>query len=66
MTCVGSWPASGPRCRCSAPSLSRFNDDGVTAVYQHLRSALDLPSGTLAPVSTDVSTGSTVIVPPAA
>ncbi len=44
---------------------ARFNDDGVTAVYQHLRSALDLPRGSLARVDTDVSTGSTVIVPPA-
>ncbi|MFL6167875.1 MAG: cobalamin-dependent protein, partial [Ornithinibacter sp.] len=44
---------------------SRFNDDGVTALYQAMRSALDLPPGMLAPVDTDVSTGSTVIVPPA-
>ena len=44
---------------------ARFNDDGVTAVYHYLRSALDLPAGRLAPVDTDVSTGSTVVVPPA-
>jgi methylmalonyl-CoA mutase len=44
---------------------ARFNDDGVTAVYQHLRSVLDLPPGTLARADTDVSTGSTVVVPPA-
>ena len=44
---------------------SRFNDDGVTALYQDLRSAVDLAPGMLAPVDTDVSTGSTVIVPPA-
>ncbi len=44
---------------------ARFNDDGVTAVYQYLRSVLDLPPGTLARVDTDVSTGSTVVVPPA-
>jgi methylmalonyl-CoA mutase len=44
---------------------ARFNDDGVTALYQHLRSVLGLPPGTLAPVDTDVSTGSTVVVPPA-
>jgi isobutyryl-CoA mutase len=44
---------------------ARFNYGGVTAVYQHLRSVLDLPSGTLARVETEVSTGSTVIVPPA-
>ena len=29
--------ASPTRCRCSAPSPRRFNDDGVTALYQHLR-----------------------------
>ena len=45
---------------------SRFNDDGVTALYQELRTALDLPPGLLTPVTTDASTGSTVIVPPAA
>ena len=44
---------------------SRFNDDGVTALYQRLRSALGLAPGVLAPVDTDVSTGSTVVVPPA-
>jgi isobutyryl-CoA mutase len=44
---------------------ARFNDDGVTAVYQYLRSVLELPPGTLARVDTDVSTGSTVVVPPA-
>jgi isobutyryl-CoA mutase len=44
---------------------SRFNDDGVTALYHRLRSYLDLPPGVLAPVDTDVSTGSTVVVPPA-
>ena len=27
-------------CRCSARSPSRFNDDGVTALYQHLRGRL--------------------------
>ena len=64
-TCGGRWRASGPRCPVFGTIAARFNDDGVTAVYQHLRSALDLPPGTLAPVDTDVSTGSTVIVPPA-
>ena len=44
---------------------ARFNDDGVTALYHYLRSELDLPAGQLAPVDTDVSTGSTVVVPPA-
>ncbi len=44
---------------------ARFDDDGVTAVYQHLRAALGLPVGVLEPVHTEVSTGSTVVVPPA-
>jgi isobutyryl-CoA mutase len=48
---------------------ARFNDDGVTALYQHLRDALvgqGLPSasGSLAPVDTRVPTGVTTIVPP--
>ena len=49
---------------------ARFNDDGVTALYQHLRAALaehGLPSagGTLAQVAGRVPTGVTTIVPPA-
>ena len=32
--------ATGRRCRCSARSPRRFNDDGVTALYQHLRGLL--------------------------
>ncbi|MCU1373522.1 MAG: methylmalonyl-CoA mutase [Actinomycetia bacterium] len=44
---------------------SRFNDDGVTALYQHLRELLGLHPGVLEPVDTQTSTGSTVIVPPA-
>src|SRR6185369_8452435 len=44
---------------------ARFNDDGVTALYEHLRGQLGLPSGTLPHVDTTTSTGSTVIVPPA-
>src|SRR4051812_32122479 len=44
---------------------ARFNDDGVTALYQHVRGLLGLRVGTLPPVDTTVSTGSTVIVPPA-
>src|ERR687892_316165 len=49
---------------------ARFNDDGVTALYQHLRGLLGehvLPTGggALAPVETRVPTGITAIVPPA-
>ncbi len=49
---------------------SRFNDDGVTALYQALRerlAALGLPVrvGRLPPVSTRSSTGQVPIVPPA-
>jgi methylmalonyl-CoA mutase len=48
---------------------ARFNDDGVTALYQHLRSqlrghGLRAGGGTLAPVDTRVPTGLTTIVPP--
>jgi methylmalonyl-CoA mutase len=43
---------------------SRFNDDGVTALYQFLREQLGLPAGTIPAVETTVSTGATVIVPP--
>jgi methylmalonyl-CoA mutase len=44
---------------------SRFNDDGVTALYQHLRELLGLRPGVLEAVDTRTSTGSTVVVPPA-
>ena len=49
---------------------SRFNDDGVTGLYQYLRDVLrehGLPShdGVLATVTTKTSTGIGVIVPPA-
>jgi len=49
---------------------ARFNDDGVTALYQHLRGALEtlglvVDVGTLAPSTTKASTGAAVIVPPA-
>jgi isobutyryl-CoA mutase len=48
---------------------ARFNDDGVTALYQHLRGELrerGLPAGggALAAVDTRVPTGVTTIVPP--
>ncbi|MDX6233449.1 MAG: isobutyryl-CoA mutase, partial [Nocardioidaceae bacterium] len=49
---------------------SRFNDDGVTALYLHLRSRLAaeglvVSDGALAPVDTKTSTGLAVLVPPA-
>ncbi len=49
---------------------ARFNDDGVTALYQHVRELLrehGLPPGgaALAPVDTRVPTGVTTVVPPA-
>ncbi|TPQ42059.1 MULTISPECIES: fused isobutyryl-CoA mutase/GTPase IcmF [Cupriavidus] len=48
---------------------SRFNDDGVTMLYQGLREALagkglKVESGALPPVSGRISTGQNVIVPP--
>jgi methylmalonyl-CoA mutase len=50
---------------------SRFNDDGVTALYQEIRGRLRglglavPPVGTLAPVATRASTADTALVPPA-
>jgi methylmalonyl-CoA mutase len=49
---------------------ARFNDDGVTALYQHLRGLLDehglaTGGGALEPVDTRVPTGIAAIVPPA-
>jgi isobutyryl-CoA mutase len=49
---------------------ARFNDDGVTALYQHMRAGLGehgLPAsgGALAPVEGREPTGVTTIVPPA-
>ena len=48
---------------------ARFNDDGVTALYQHLRSLLaqsgmGLEPGRLPSLDTRVSTGATVMIPP--
>jgi isobutyryl-CoA mutase len=48
---------------------ARFNDDGVTALYQHLRGLLHehglaSPGGALDPVATRTSTGVTTVVPP--
>ncbi|GHF05090.1 Fused isobutyryl-CoA mutase [Amycolatopsis deserti] len=50
-------------------SAARFNDDGVTALYQYLRDALaerglSVSAGQLPKVETKVSTGATVIIPP--
>jgi methylmalonyl-CoA mutase len=42
---------------------SRFADDGVTALYQHLRGLLGFPAGVLKPVSGRVSTRGHSIVP---
>jgi methylmalonyl-CoA mutase len=49
-------------------SAARFNDDGVTALYQHLRGELAAAGmkageGVLTPVATKVSTGLTDLVP---
>jgi isobutyryl-CoA mutase len=49
---------------------SRFNDDGVTALYQHLRTLLGAKglvtsAGTLAPVDTKASSNVAALVPPA-
>ncbi len=51
-------------------SAARFDDDGVTALYQYLRDllaerGLHVRPGTLAPVTTKVSTGLTTVVPSA-
>ena len=51
-------------------TAARFNDDGVTALYQHLRDALverGLPAhdGVLAPIAGKTSSRLTAIVPPA-
>jgi len=48
---------------------SRFNDDGVTALYQHVRGllaerGLQVHEGALAPVAAKASSGLGVIVPP--
>ncbi|AIJ24958.1 fused isobutyryl-CoA mutase/GTPase IcmF [Amycolatopsis methanolica] len=50
-------------------SAARFNDDGVTALYQYLRDALaerglSVSAGQLPKVETKVSTGASVIIPP--
>jgi len=50
-------------------SAAHFDDDGVTALYQHLRDllasrGLPVAEGTLAPVATKTSTGLHAVVPP--
>jgi methylmalonyl-CoA mutase len=50
-------------------SAAHFDDDGVTALYQHLRGVLaekglPIDEGTLAPVATKTSTGLHAMVPP--
>jgi isobutyryl-CoA mutase len=49
-------------------SAARFNDDGVTALYQHVRGllvdkGLAVGTGVLTPVDTRVSTGLTTVLP---
>jgi methylmalonyl-CoA mutase len=44
---------------------SRFNDDGVTALYQHLRELLGLPVGVLDHVDVTRSSQADAVVPPA-
>ncbi|WP_197016438.1 fused isobutyryl-CoA mutase/GTPase IcmF [Actinomadura viridis] len=46
-------------------SAATFNDDGVTALYQHLTGLLGLERGVLPDAGTRVSTGAAQIVPPA-
>ncbi len=46
-------------------SAARFNDDGVTALYQELRTLLGLPAGLLPHVDTTVSTDLTSVLPAA-
>jgi methylmalonyl-CoA mutase len=45
-------------------SAARFNDDGVTALYQHVRELLGQPAGVLPPVTVKASTGLATVVPP--
>ncbi|HXA58797.1 MAG TPA: fused isobutyryl-CoA mutase/GTPase IcmF [Streptosporangiaceae bacterium] len=46
-------------------SAATFNDDGVSALYQHLAGLLGLEPGILAPVPGRTSTGAAHIIPPA-
>src|SRR5262249_17377045 len=42
----------------------RYNDDGVTALYQHIRHLLGQPAGVLPAVTVKTSTGLATVVPP--
>ncbi|MFI0446181.1 fused isobutyryl-CoA mutase/GTPase IcmF [Actinomadura sp. 6N118] len=46
-------------------SAATFNDDGVTALYQHLIGLLGIEPGVLPEATTKVSTGAAQIIPPA-
>jgi len=61
----GKQPAEMP---VFGTSAARFNDDGVTALYQHLRDllgthGLPLSEGTLAPVATKTSSSIRQVIP---
>src|SRR6185369_17001220 len=43
-------------------SAARFNDDGVTALYQHVRELLGQPAGVLPAVTVKASTGLATVV----
>ncbi|WP_030167720.1 fused isobutyryl-CoA mutase/GTPase IcmF [Spirillospora albida] len=45
-------------------SAATFDDDGVTALYQHLRELLGIRPGALPAVDTKASTGAATIIPP--
>jgi isobutyryl-CoA mutase len=66
---AGTFGASPEEVAAFGTIASRFNDDGVTALYQELRARLaphGLPEspGNLAPVTVRASTTATAIVPP--
>ncbi len=46
-------------------SAARFNDDGVTALYQHLRERLSIKDGELPRVDVKAASGLTTVIPPA-
>ncbi|MBO2449903.1 cobalamin-dependent protein [Actinomadura barringtoniae] len=46
-------------------SAATFNDDGVTALYQHLLGLLGIERGVLPEATTKISTGAAQIIPPA-
>lgn len=66
----GQWHANLEEAPVYGTQASRFNDDGVTMLYQGLREALaarglHAPPGVLPQLSGRVSTGQNAIVPPA-